>query len=238
MSMGRYDQVLNYSQQIISANQYHLVENEDYLSSWKQPFTDESMLSISMTLLDNNGSNSLGYMLSKSGYGDIVATNDLYNLFSSSDIRKKLYQKGSDIYLVKYPGRTEGFGIDNIPIIRYSEIYLNFAEALIRYWNYNKVAQNLARGLIDTLLKRADINAIPTKLEGADLLQLILNERRKEFAFEGQRLFEIKRLLAKIERVDCNAPKCMLEFPNDLFAMPIPISEINVNKNLKQNPGY
>ena len=238
LTMGVYSQVINYSYNLIARNFYKLLDNSHYISSWSISKTDESILSISMLLNDNNGSNSIGYMLSKSGYGDIVASQDLYNLYKETDVRKNLYKKGKDIFVYKYPGRAEGFGIDNIPIIRYSEIYFNYIEAILKYTNYSQTAQNFARSYLDTLMKRVDNNVTPNKLEGADLMDYILNERRKEFAFEGQRYFDLKRLQSSIIRTDCNALTCSVSFPSYLFAMPIPISEINSNKNMKQNPGY
>jgi len=238
MTMGIYSEVIGLSYNLIKSNQYSLLENEEYVSSWKLAYTTESIFSISMTLNDNNGTNSIGYMLSKSGYGDIVSTNDLYNLFGENDARKTLYQKGKDIFLTKYPGRISMSGVDNIPIIRYTEIYLNYAEAALRNTNFSLAAQNLARTLLDTLLKRSDNKAIPIQLQGNDLLNFILEERRKEFAFEGQRYFDIKRLQSSINRNDCNSTVCNVSYPSYLYAFPIPISEINANNNIKQNPGY
>lgn len=237
MSMGVYSEALGLSYNLIKSNQYHLIENEDYIHSLTLPYTDETIFCIPMTSNDNNGTNSIGYMLSKSGYGDIVSTQDLYSLYSANDIRKQLFKKGKDIFIYKYPGRTDAPSIDNIPIIRISEIYLNYAEAVLRYSN-SKTAQDLARGILDTLMQRADKTAPNVKLQGNDLLNLVLEERRKEFAFEGQRFFDLKRLQSSIIRTDCNSSICTVNFPSYLFAMPIPISETNSNKKIKQNIGY
>jgi len=234
----------NYSSYLINLNEYDLVPNVDYIDSWNSSYTKESIFSIPMTLTDNQGTNSIGYMLSKLGYGDLVSTQDLYDLFSENDIRKSLFKKGKDINIFKYPGRDKILGLDNVPIIRFSEMYLIKAEALVRlsFMDANKknkdIYQNTARLLLDTLRKRADINAIPTNLVDNDLLELIYTERRKEFMFEGQRFFDIKRRMIALKRNDCNASVCTVNSPSYLFAFPIPVSEINANKNIKQNPNY
>jgi len=231
-----------YASYLISVNAYDLIPNEDYLKSWKLSNTKESILSLPSSLIDNQGTNSIGYMLSKSGYGDIVATQDLYDLFSDNDVRKSMFLKRKDIYIFKYPGRDSILGIDNIPIIRFSEMYLIKAEAIVRlgYINPSQKGslQNTARLLLDTLLKRADVKAIPVNLEDNDLLELIYTERRKELMFEGQRFFDIKRRMISLKRNDCNSAVCDINFPSYLFAFPIPISEVNANKNIKQNPNY
>ena len=239
LSMGNYNMPLGLSYNLIKSNQFHLIENTKYKASWGLSTNEESILSLSITLNNNNGQNAIGYMLSKSGYGDIVVSKDLYSLYTETDVRKQLYQKENDIFCLKYPGQLSVLGIDNIPIIRYSEIYFNYIESVLLKTNCSALGIRIVLPYLDTLMKRSDKNAIiPPNLSGVDFYKLVLNERRKEFAFEGQRYFEIKRLQTTINRIDCNSQICTITYPNYLFAMPIPISEINANKNMKQNPGY
>lgn len=241
-SAGGYLLANQYASKVISSGEYKLVAYNNYIDSWSLPYSSETILSLSYSSTDNLGSNALGFMLSKAGYGDIVASDDLYALYSEKDIRKQLFKKGKDIFVSKYPGRLGVLGIDNIPILRLSEMYLIKAEALVRLGFTNPAqkayVENTARLLMDTLQKRVNLNAIPLKLEDKDLLEYILQERRKELAFEGHRFFDIKRQQKPIERNSCQSSVCYVTNPNYLFALPIPTSELNANPNLKQNPGY
>lgn len=226
------------SSSIILSKEFSLVKNSDYINSWSQSSNSESIFSISYQTNDNIGTNSLGYMLSRNGYGGISQTTDLYALYDDYDIRKKLYFKvnSSDIFVSKYPGKLGVLGIDNIPVIRFSEMYFICAEALARLGSSK--AQDMARGLLLEILTRSDNTVTTIDVTGHDLINVILNERRKELAFEGQRFFDLKRLQKAIIRNDCKAPICTLHYPSYLFAMPIPISEVNANKNMVQNSGY
>ena len=82
-----------------------------------------------------------------------------------------------------------------------------------------------------------------------DALGYIVDQRRIEFAFEGNRYFTLKRLGpaagrdAVKDQVDCDLAKianCSLSSSDYRFTLPIPLIEFNGNPNLRdqQNPGY
>jgi len=82
-------------------------------------------------------------------------------------------------------------------------------------------------------------------LTQADLRLAILNERRAELNFEGHRWFDLVRTGKALDVMNrhfiVNAIKIgtnpvVIDAHNLLF--PIPISEINTNPALGQNPGY
>lgn len=76
----------------------------------------------------------------------------------------------------------------NTPIIRLAEMYLTRAEAA---YHLNK----LAEAVEDIDIIRARVKLAPKKgtLSGTDILYAIWKERRMELAFEGLRLFDIRR---------------------------------------------
>lgn len=76
----------------------------------------------------------------------------------------------------------------NTPIIRLAEMYLTRAEAA---YHLNKPAE----AMDDVDLIRARVKLTPKKgtLQGTDVLYAIWKERRMELAFEGLRLFDIRR---------------------------------------------
>jgi hypothetical protein len=101
---------------------------------------------------------------------------------------RKVHYYGQDLWwTTKFNSWGGVFGLDNIPLIRISEIYLNRAEAYAHLKNYT--------------LARNDVNALRNVrgLGNADavnseLLNEILLQRRIELAFEGHRFFDMKRL--------------------------------------------
>ena len=115
----------------------------------------------------------------------------------------------------------------NVKLIRLAEMYLVRAEA------------NFRAGTIVGATPLADVNRIRTRAKLAPLATValadILKERRLELAFEGFRLFDLKRNQeSTIDPVSAavipwNAPRLVL---------PIPLREINANPNLEQNDYY
>ncbi|MNY00230.1 SusD family protein [compost metagenome] len=72
---------------------------------------------------------------------------------------------------------------------------------------------------------------------GLALLADIVQERRKELAFEGDRFFDLNRLNQDIMRTE-EYPSGIIEAGDYRRVMPMPLGEINVNPNIIQNPDY
>lgn len=174
------------------------------------------------------------------GYGDFVARQNLFESIEDGDIRKNLYIPGNKVgenvhFIGKYLGYLGEFGLDNIPLIRLSEIILNRAEA--------KAEDNDLSGALtdlNTIRNRAGLanTSLTTK---ENIIEAILNERRIELAFEGHRIFDLKRKGMDIPKgstgLDCTE-ECNIPYTDFRIIANIPISEIDVNNNLVQNPGY
>ncbi len=232
------------AEELIASGQYSLLTADNYIESWSKESSSESIFSIAMSSTDNAGTNSIGHMLSPDGYGGLIPSDDLLKLFSDNDIRTQFFNVRSETFFNKYPGR-DGLGVDNVPVIRLSEIYFILAECYILTGNADKTIE-----ILETLTKRVDPTASLTFSSTEELIQKIHEEYRKEFAFEGKRFFQIKRWIwdnpvilgyafkCPIERTDCNSTICKVENPSYMFAFPIPTAELNANSNLKQNQGY
>ncbi len=109
-------------------------------------------------------------------------------------------------------------------VLRLAEMYLIKAEALA-YTNGNidEIKAN-----IDVVRNRAGLTGtIASTID--DLKLAIENERRYEFAFEGQRWHDLVRTgrATTVMGIDEN---------HTLF--PIPLSEMQTNKKMTQNDGY
>lgn len=76
----------------------------------------------------------------------------------------------------------------NVPIIRLAEMYLTCAEA---QFHLGKTGQALAN--VDIIRARVGLPEKTGKVFGDDILRTIWKERRMELAFEGLRLFDIRR---------------------------------------------
>ena len=131
--------------------------------------------------------------------------------------------------------RTYG---QDIPLIRLAEMYLIRAECDVR-------AGNSVSALNDVNLIRKRSNAIPrTAVALAD----VLRERQLELAFEGFRLYDLKRTGQNVREFQPAIPGTggapdtpavpALSANDPIEILPIPYQEINTNPNLVQNPGY
>ena len=150
---------------------------------------------------------------------------------SSSDANWIFYRL-SDVILAKAEALIE----------RNEEGDLDAAFALIDI--INKRANDAVNGQRSSTLKRSEYD---TK---ASMEQLVLEERQKEFLFEGKRWFDLvrfarrdgnnKRLVELVARKyidNVNAIKIKLADPNIIY-FPYAKSELKVNPLLKQNPAF
>lgn len=125
-------------------------------------------------------------------------------------------------------------------LIRYAEVLLNFAEAT----NELSGPTVAVYDAINTVRARPgiDMPPIPEGLTKDEMSARIWNERRVEFAFEGMRYRDIRRWkYAEVYIPTLVEPGSLLrrQFnPAKHYLWPFPQSEIDVNPNLAQNPGY
>lgn len=117
----------------------------------------------------------------------------------------------------------------NVPIMRYAEVLLIYAEA---------AGITLGKPYIDEVRARAGLNPINATLTDAQYLEAIYNERRHEFAFEMHRWYDLLRhpdpnYFLNVMRA---AGKTNIQ-PKHRY-MPIPQGERDKNPNLTQNEGY
>jgi starch-binding outer membrane protein, SusD/RagB family len=148
----------------------------------------------------------------------------------------------SDVLPVgKYPGSEGTFLMNDVKVFRVSEMYFIKAEARVAAGDLAGAASAIAA------VRSARYGSTQT-VSYADATSAwagILNERRAELAFEGHRYIDLKRLgtLANkgVERdpMDCSwNGACSLSADDYRFTLPIPFSELTVNTNIQQNPGY
>lgn len=83
---------------------------------------------------------------------------------------------------------TAWYSSQNIPVMRYADVLLMYAEAL----NESSSA-DAAKPFIDLVRERADMPALPAGLSKDEMRNRIMHERAVELAFEGHRFFDLRR---------------------------------------------
>lgn len=170
-------------------------------------------------------------------------------------------------YLKKYvnnsvtfePGQTTTDQAHNWILFRYAEILLNYAEAMVNaYGDPDAVGPYSlsARDAVNQVRNRGDVKmpAYPTNMSKEDFLKRLKNERRVEFAFEGQRFWDLRRWKDLNEMKNIYKVRVVktgegtFEYTKDLlttytildkmYFYPIANTELYKNHNLNQNTGW
>ncbi len=179
----------------------------------------------------------------------------------SADKRGMFYTQGQNLEIQDMTQFTEGYAVTkfknidsngnagsdtsgnfvdtDLPLIRLAEIYLNYAEAVIRGGGGDI---NTAVAKVNELRERAYGNTAGN-ITAADLtLDFILNERSKELYWEGLRRTDLIRYgyfttANYIWPFKGNDPNGVgIDSYRKLF--PLPPNVLSINPNLHQNPGY
>ncbi len=140
----------------------------------------------------------------------------------------------------------------NYPVLRYADILLIHAEAI--YYTTNDAT--LARTFLSQVRKRALIAPATTTtvLDAAykktDFIDELLDERSRELCMETQRHFDLARFgrytvainaLSGDKNVgwfNTAVPLLQANWKPYRIWFPIPLTELSLNRNLVQNPGY
>ncbi|HEV7781170.1 MAG TPA: RagB/SusD family nutrient uptake outer membrane protein [Chitinophagaceae bacterium] len=132
-------------------------------------------------------------------------------------------------------------------VLRYADVLLMYAEALNEQ-NAGNVAT--AVPFVNRVRTRAGLSGaalLSTGITQAQLRQAIEKERRIELNMEGHRWFDLvrtDRALAVMNNhftkysIRLNASSPVVQVQSYQLLFPVPISEINTNPVLTQNPGY
>jgi hypothetical protein len=170
-----------------------------------------------------------------SGEGELIIAENLLSQFETGDkrltmMRKAYFGSNKVWWNTKFNSWKGQFGQDNVPMIRTSEMYLIRAEASLKGASPNF---NSARTDINTL--RTSRGLLPTSVGDVALADAVQKERRLELCFEGHRFFDLKRQGKDITK---EAPSVTLPYTDFKVVAGIPQTEMDVNKNLVNNPGY
>ncbi|WP_228122694.1 RagB/SusD family nutrient uptake outer membrane protein [Oceanihabitans sp. IOP_32] len=225
---GDWPRVITTAEDVINNTSFAIVPSADFVNSFASDGGNNIIFELEFSEADNQGSNSLAYIYRGSSYGDIQVIDDVLNLFEPTDVRGLggiLGYEGSMLRnLGKYPDNQ---GYDNVAILRYEELILNYAEALFETGG-------------DALTQ---LNKIPAE-RGATLYAVaskenILLERRKELMFEGFYYDDLLRTGSDIEKTSAQQNiLTTIPYGDHRLSWAIPRSEMDANSNMIQNKGY
>ena len=239
LNSGNYAKVIEEAKKIVSTSTpfsattgvNHKLQNIVEIFTTNYTST-ESILSVPMTDLDNvTGQTSFPYVFN---------ANSEYNLnpngiwgeteWKSTDLRRTFARTASGVqFLTKY-NKPSPF-LDYLPIIRYSEVLLNYSEAAARTGDLAKSVE-----LLKAVRNRSDATYIFPEGNVSTqtaLVNTILKERRIELLGEGFRSNDLLRNLLPLPAKSSSSLSAPAVEPSQTnYIFPLPNVEIVTNKLL------
>ncbi|RAV29644.1 RagB/SusD family nutrient uptake outer membrane protein [Sinomicrobium soli] len=240
---GDYEKVVEWADKAITSGVARFSTHDSYVADWRAETHPESLFEVEFKVDQNIGiTSSIRSAFTtrvneegtqENGNGDATVSDELYTLYEEEDVRKQLIMKGlgnaSDANeMTKFFSRGGAPNLDNVPVIRLSEVYLNRAEA---HAGLGEEAEALAD--VNRIRERAGLDPVSGLIE-ENLLDEIWKQRKLELAFEGHSFFEYKRLGQDIVKPNGT----VFRFTDYRILAMIPWREFNANKALSQNRGY
>lgn len=239
LTMGNYAKVIEEGNKIVSANAPFTSPNRvahalqgNISTVFTNYTTTESILSMPMTTNSAPGTqNQLGYYYNGTPNGNReyylnVNTTGITGIYTNpqfrdTDVRKSTLTAtiSGQRYVTKFSGVTPF--IDWVPLIRYSEVLLNLAEAEAEVGS-----QTRAIALLEAVHKRSDATWTYTGTTKAELISAILTERRIELLAEGFRTNDIMRRGQGIPSIGAGAT---IPVTDSRYIWPIPTREYQTN---------
>jgi len=207
-------------------------------------------------------------MNSKSTGTTLTTFKGLYDSYTPTDVRRQFVALGDRNSLggeknvplcLKYTNIVTY--LENIKVMRIAEMYLSRGEALARLAVQNNDAASLTSSLTDiNLIRKSRDTASSTRpfaasllatppagsIRATALLDSIIVERRKEFALEGQRIFDLNRTKTNYVKINSagNAASRLIQYTATTSSyyyrtiLPIPVSQVQNNPKMVQNEGF
>lgn len=264
---------IDYSNNVINSNKYSLETKTSYPNLFAQAQSArETIFCVAFTLVDDYGKfgsiASMIYSDGNSGWGEEFASSSLRSLMSkhpedirwsyiipSKDNQGNIEKKnGIEVYYIsKFSFQENRPNLSSPVMFRLAEMYLNRAEAAAKMGNtasalddVDQIRKN--RGLEGSLYNKI----LPA---GATALDVVLEERRIELAFEGHRSYDIyrnKKQMNKaywgyhlrglketdidLSKTPSGYPNLAIDYTNPRVIYFLPVDEILSNPKVVQNP--
>lgn len=252
-----------YANKVINSNRYSLASTAVYKKSptLVPESNPETIFDIKHTISDNKDKNAVGSLYYNdpatlsTGWGEYYASQQYMDLLNQypQDARHAFitihyingvlqYRGTSPVYFINKYNWQEGIANLASPIyLRLAEMYLNRAEANAKLGN-----GALAIADVNLIRERAGLSGTAlysvSDLKGrGSIFNVVLEERRLELAFEGQRASDLYRNNLPLIRAypglhGTDNFNFRVEPTDPRVVYYIPEREININPNLTQNP--
>lgn len=191
----------------------------------------------------------LGDLGTEDGYAKVVNKSTTTGYY----LRKFLYT------VVNFDNETAGNTERVFPVIRLADILLLYAEMMNAAYGPDQDPEGYgmtALAAINSVRGRAGVSMpLLTTTDRQELQRQIINERRVELSFEDQRYFDLRRWKLAEEalskpvhgmKITWSDSKShdeitvdnLRKFTSNMYFSPVPYTEILINTNLEQNPGW
>ncbi|MFC4211057.1 RagB/SusD family nutrient uptake outer membrane protein [Pedobacter lithocola] len=263
---------IEYANKVISSGRYALLQGSEYQTYFRSApeGNKETIFCTRHIKTEDRGYSAIGSMYFSgdgngvaqnqafSGWGEIYASKKYYDFLSSNPTDKRLnfistysvngvVQNNTKLtpntpmhYINKYNLQEGIVNLSSPVYLRLAEMYLNRAEANAKLNN-----NQLALDDVNVIRTRAGIPSLTiasVAASGKTVLDVVLEERWMELAFEGQRAYDLFRNGKSMIRnypgthaVSGNVNQTVTAFDNRVVSF-IPLTEINKNPALIQNP--
>lgn len=254
--MEENEKAIEYADRVIDSGRYNLVESSEYPDYFHQPPENnpETIFAYKHTSEQDREFSAIGSMYFTSeggtGWGEMFPSKEYRELLHEDDLRWEFIQEELDedgepimhegqptFYMTKYAHQTEDEPLLSSPVVlRKAEMYLNRAEANAKLGNESQAIEdvNLIRSRAglqgDQLYSTGDLGEHDT------VLDVVLEERRLELAFESHRSIDVFRNHRTMERDYPGSHQqhgaVTIEPDDPRIVYPLPEREVDLNPNL------
>lgn len=235
-----WDDAEGFASQVIDAGKYTL--EAEFSNVVTQDFTSEAIFEVGYSISDDPGTDgNIGLNNLFVGRREIIPSNEVVLTLSSPESGDRFSSITFDA--ANLGGIDNGWSVakygtadqdnNNVVVFRLPEMYLIRAEA--RAQLDRTTGDNSAQSDLNVLRTRANAPAVGA-VNKSQMLRLIEEERRYEFAFEGHRWYDLVRTGRATAVMSVFSPN----WRSDYELWPIPQREMQNNPALagNQNPGY
>jgi hypothetical protein len=251
-----YQKAADLANEVIQAGNYYLVHDITQVFTTATKYGPEMMWSYNSNYADINTDPQIYRPDALEGWGDIGVQPEWEQKYPSQP-RKDAYllTEIDGVNYTQWPDQQRPFikkfmydneddfnnysSVMNMPIIRYADVLLIFAEAdNMAHGAPTQAAVDAVNQVIDRANGYVDNSLHPrltTSMSKEAFDAAVIEERNQELCFEFDRWFDLIRKRILKEK---SIPLIQQNFTDDDYLYPIPDKEIQLNPLITQNPGY
>jgi hypothetical protein len=253
---SNYQKAADMAKQVIQEGKYSLVPDINKVFTTATKYGPEMMWSFNSNYADINTDPEIYRPGQLGGWGDFRVQREWEQKYPSSP-RKNAYllTEINGVPYTQWPEEQNPFikkfmydtqddfdnysSIMNMPIIRYADVLLIYAEAAnMANGSPTKEAVDAINQVIDRAngyTDNPDHPKLTTGMSKEDFDAAVIEERNQELCFEYDRWFDLvrKRILKQK-----SIPSIQQNFKESEYLFPIPDNDVQLNPQITQNPGY